>query len=67
MSGCDKQREESHDDDLAYVRKGAPDPLGLDYLSVHWSLNRLAVNLVDVGSLIAKRVRERVANRHRLI
>jgi hypothetical protein len=65
MSGNEVQHRESHDDDLAFVRKGDPDPLGLDYVSVNWSINRLSNNLVDVGSLIAKRLRERVANRLR--
>jgi hypothetical protein len=64
MSGDESQSREGHDDDLAYVTKGDPG-LGLDYMSVHWSVNRLANNLVDLGSLIAKRLRERVANRHR--
>jgi hypothetical protein len=63
QEGKSRSRE-GHDDDLAYVRKGDAG-LGLDYMSVHWSVNRLASNLVDLGSLIAKRLRERVANRHR--
>jgi len=65
MPSDEVQDRESHDDDLAYVRKGDPDPLGLDYMSVNWSINRLSNNLVDLGSLIVKRLREQVANRHR--
>jgi hypothetical protein len=42
MSGDEVQDRESHEDDLAYVRKDDPDRLGLDYVSVNWSINRLS-------------------------
>jgi hypothetical protein len=66
MSGDESRSREGHEEDLAFVRKDDPG-LGLDYMSMHWRVNRLAVNLVDLASLIAKRLRERVANRHRLV
>jgi hypothetical protein len=65
--GPETDGEESHEDDLAFVRFDERDPgLGLDHMSTTMSINRLSNGLVDLGSLIARRLRERIANRRSL-
>jgi hypothetical protein len=60
MSDDETEGRESHDEDLAYLRNADPS-VKLDHMSVDWSINRLADNLVDLGKLIPKRLRERLA------
>jgi hypothetical protein len=64
MPGDEKRRRRQRNDDDAYSRLGPGDPgVGLDNLSTLRSVGRFTDALLDLGGLIARRLRERVANR----
>ena len=56
--------DQEHDLD-AYMRERKPhDPLNLDYMSWSRSADRLGWELTELGGSIARRLRDRLMNRH---